>query len=176
MTSIPSAIRQIGYVVPDLEAALAHWLGKTAAGPFVLMPDQRFAGWSFHGEPQDLVLDIAFGQIGDMMLELIQPRGPWPNVYGERPPQDAPFVHHFGFLVDDMDRASAAIDAPLITSAQIDDSAELRYFDVRSRFGVHFELITDTPSVRAFFDLSEGLTRDWDGKTVPVRRFEDVAS
>lgn len=175
MAGLPRAIRQIGYVVPDLEAALEHWLGKTGAGPFVLMPDQRFEGWSYRGQPQDLVLDIAFGQAGGMMLELIQPRGPWPNVYGEGPPQHAPFIHHFGFLVDDLERASAELDAPLVTAARIDDGAELRYFDCRDRFGVHFELITNTPSVRAFFELSEGLAREWDGSTASVRRFTDLA-
>lgn len=174
MTIIPSAIRQIGYVVRDLDSAIAHWLGQTGAGPFILMPDQRFEEWSNRGAQQDLSLDIAFGQMGDMMIELIQPRGVWPNVYGESPPQQDAFLHHFGFLVDDIDLATGRIDAPLITSAKIDDTAQLRYFDCRSRFGVHFELITDTPSVRAFFELAEGLTQDWDGSTASVRRFEDL--
>lgn len=31
------------------------------------------------------------------------------------------------------------------------------------------------PSVRAFFELSEGLTRTWDGVSAPVRRFDEVA-
>ena len=53
-------------------------------------------------------------------------------------------------------------------------SAQLRYFDCRERFGVRLELISDTPSVQAFFTLSERLARSWDGTSAPVRRFEEV--
>lgn len=176
MTAAPGNIRQLGFVVRDLDAAIAQWLAHTSAGPFVLMPDQRFDGWSYLDHPQDLVLDIAFAQAGPMMLELIRPRGPWPNVYGDAAPEDDCVLHHFGMLVPDIDQASAALDAPLVTAARIDDGAELRYFDCRDRFGVHLELISDTPSVQAFFDLSESLARNWDGSSAPVRRFEEVAT
>lgn len=176
MAAAPAAIRQLGYVVRDLDEAIAHWLEHTAAGPFVLMPEQRFADWTYCGQPQDLVLDIAFGQLGDMMLELIRPHGPWPNVYGAQPPEQACQLHHFGFLVRDVDEAASALGAPLVTTARIDETAELRYFDCSDRFGVHFELITDTPSVRAFFELSEGLTGAWDGVSAPVRRLDEVTA
>lgn len=176
MSAAPGNIRQLGFVVRDLDAAMAHWLAHTSAGPFVLMPGQQFDGWSFLGQPQDLVLDIAFAQAGAVMLELIRPRGPWPNVYGEAPPIEDCVLHHFGMLVADIEQSAAALDAPLVTAARIDASAELRYFDCRDRFGVHLELISDTPSVRAFFDLSEDLARDWDGSSAPVRRFEEVAT
>lgn len=176
MIAAPGNIRQLGFVVRDLDVAIAHWLAHTSAGPFVSMPQQRFDGWSYLGQPQDLVLDIAFAQAGPMMLELIQPSGPWPNVYGDGPPIEDCVLHHFGMLVHDIDQASEALDAPLVTAARIDDSAELRYFDCRDRFGVRIELISDTPSVRSFFELSERLARDWDGKTAPVRRFDEVAA
>lgn len=175
MAVAPGNIRQLGFVVRDLDAAIAHWLTHTGAGPFVLMPDQRFDGWSYLDHPQDLVLDIAFAQAGATMLELIRPRGPWPNVYGDAPPSQDCVLHHFGLLVHDIDQASAALDAPLVTAACIDEGAELRYFDCRDRFGVHLELISHTPSVQAFFELSESLARTWDGTSAPVRRIEEVA-
>lgn len=176
MIGAPGNIRQLGFVVRDLDEAVAHWLEHTSAGPFVLMHGQRFDGWTYLGQPQDQVLDIAFAQAGPMMIELIQAKGPWPNVYGDAPPTEACVLHHFGILVDDIDAASAALNAPLVTTAQIDAASELRYFDCREHFGVRLELISDTASVRSFFELSESLARSWDGKCAPVRRFEEVAA
>lgn len=176
MINAPGNIRQLGFIVRDLDEAVSHWLAHTSAGPFVMMPDQRFDGWTYLGEPQDQILDIAFAQAGPVMIELIQVKGPWPNVYGDAPPTKTCVLHHFGLLVADIEAASAALNAPLVTTAQIDASSELRYFDCREHFGVHLELISDTPSVQAFFELSKSLTRSWDGISAPVRRFEEVAT
>lgn len=174
MINAPGNIRQLGFIVRDLDEAVAQWLAHTSAGPFVVMRGQRFDGWTYLGEPQDQILDIAFAQAGPMMIELIEAQGPWPNVYGDAPPTETCVLHHFGLLVADIEAASAALDAPLVTTAQIDAASQLRYFDCRERFGVRLELISDTPSVQAFFELSESLARSWDGTSAPVRRFEEV--
>lgn len=174
MINAPGNIRQLGFIVRDLDEAVAQWLAHTSAGPFVVMRGQRFDGWTYLGEPQDQILDIAFAQAGPMMIELIEAQGPWPNVYGDAPPTEICVLHHFGLLVADIEAASAALDAPLVTTAQIDATSQLRYFDCKERFGVRLELISDTPSVQAFFTLSESLARSWDGTSAPVRRFEEV--
>ena len=174
MINAPGNIRQLGFIVRDLDEAVAQWLAHTSAGPFVVMRGQRFDGWTYLGEPQDQILDIAFAQAGPMMIELIEAQGPWPNVYGDAPPTETCVLHHFGLLVADIEAASAALDAPLVTTAKIDAASQLRYFDCRERFGVRLELIFDTPSVQAFFELSESLARSWDGTSAPVRRFEEV--
>jgi hypothetical protein len=168
------SINQIGYVVRDLEEALSIWLQTTGAGPFVRMQDYRFEDWTYQGRPQPMALDIAFGQAGNVMIELIKPRGPWPNVYGELEPQSPCSLHHFGFLVDEPETAGKALGGQLITSASIDETAELRYFDCRQSLGTYVELISDTPSTRAFFELSEEISRDWNGQDNAVRTMEEI--
>ena len=163
------AIKQIGYVVRDLEEASGHWLGKTGCGPLMIMRDVEFEGWSFRGHPQSVQFDIAFGQLGDMMVEFIQPHGEWPNVYGKAPPQASCSLHHHGFLVVNPELAGKALDSELVTAASISETAQLRYYDCRDTLGIFIELISDTAETRAFFDLSEGAARDWDGTTDPLR-------
>lgn len=67
------AIKQLGFVVGDIEAGVGHRLRHTAAGPFLFISPARFPNWRFRGERQDLALDIAFAQEGDVMIELILP-------------------------------------------------------------------------------------------------------
>lgn len=156
---------QLGYVVGDLAASVETWVRRTGAGPFIHMPGMSFAEWTFRGEPQVLALDIAFGQLGDKMIELIQPRGPWPSVYGEAPPQPGECrAHHHAFLVENLDRAAEALDAgPPVSTGKLSEDVELRYYDCRNTLGLHIELITDCEETRAFFDLSERAAANWNG-------------
>jgi hypothetical protein len=140
------------------------------------MANHRFEDWSYFGEQQDMVLDIAFAMAGDVMIELIQPHGPWPNVYGNAEPEQESYLHHFGFLVDDIDAAADRLSATLVTAAKVDNETELRYFDCRKMFGVHFELISNTDSAQAFFELSQNLADEWDDAPPSVRSIEEFFS
>ncbi|GGC40538.1 hypothetical protein GCM10011371_29920 [Novosphingobium marinum] len=168
--SHPLTVRQLGYVVGDLELAATRWIERFGAGPFHVLPDMRFDGWSYMGRPQEMTLDIAFGQAGPLMVELIVPRGEWPSVYGSEPPaRDEIRAHHHGILCADIDGAAPQLGAEMVTSARLSESTELRYFDCRHDLGLFVELITDSGESRAFFDLSEAARKEWDGHTAPIR-------
>ncbi|WP_206069706.1 VOC family protein [Novosphingobium olei] len=158
-------IMQLGYVVGDIATSAANWRARTGAGPFFHLPSMAFDRWAFNGAPQDLVLHIAFAQLGDIMVELIEPVGPWPNVYGDAPlPKGACRPHHHAFLVGDLDGAAAHLAAGTpVTTGQISDSAQLRYYDCRDTLGLLVELISDTPDTRAFFDIARQGAEGWDG-------------
>nr|WP_276317294.1 VOC family protein [Croceicoccus ponticola] len=168
-------IRQLGYVTDDIEAAAMDWFRTTGAGPFFVIKGMGFRNWSYRGQPQDMTLDIAFGQVGDLMVELIRPNGPWPNVYGDALPSGCR-AHHHGYLVSDVDAAAARLEGDPITQADLSDTTELRYFDCRDRLGLFVELITDSEESRGFFDLSLAAARGWDGRTAPVRPFESAVA
>jgi hypothetical protein len=170
-------IMQLGYVVGDLTASVDNWARRTGAGPFIHMPGMTFGGWTYRGASQAVTLDIAFAQLGDKMIELIQPSGAWPNVYGEAPLQPGECrPHHHAFLVSDLDRAAATLDAGLpVTTGRLNEQVELRYYDCRSTLGLFIELITDTPSTRDFFVLSERAAAQWDGSAPYLVSAESVA-
>lgn len=169
-------IRQLGYVTDDIEAAALSWVKSVGAGPFFVMEGMGFQSWSYLGAPQEMTLDIAFGQVGDLMVELIKPNGPWPNVYGDAPPKNACRAHHHGYLVADLDKAALDLGRDPVTRAALSDTTELRYFDCRDRLGLFVELITDSEESRGFFDLSLRAAREWDGKTAPVRPFAEAGA
>jgi len=165
-------IRQLGYVTDDVEAAAMEWVRALGAGPFFVLKGMGFQSWSYKGALQEMTLDIAFGQVGDLMVELIRPNGPWPNVYGKAMPTGCR-AHHHGYLVPDLDAAAANLGgAELVTQADLSSETELRYFDTRDRLGLFVELITDSQESHGFFELSAQAARNWDGETDPVRPFE----
>lgn len=158
-------VQQLGFVTDNIDRAARRWLKHLEAGPFFFVRGVRFEGWTFYGAPQDLTLDIAFVQSGEIMVEFIQPNGAWPNVYGQRAPdRDTTTLHHHGYLVNDMAAAATRLDSsPLVTSATIGPDAELRYYDMRAQLGVFIELIQDGEAARGFFDLARQSAVAWDG-------------
>ncbi len=61
-------IDQVGFVVPDMEAALA--LYEPLFGPFQRM-DAPVEGATYRGEKKDCRLRLAFGRSGEVEIELI---------------------------------------------------------------------------------------------------------
>jgi len=166
----PLIIRQMGYVTDDIEASALAWVKTMGAGPFFVLPGMGFQSWTYLGEPQEMTLDIAFGQVGDMMIELIRPNGPWPNVYGNSMPTGC-MPHHHGVLVGDVEASARSMSGEAITRAELSADTELRYFDCRDKTGLFIELITDNDESRGFFAASIEAADSWDGKSDPVRPF-----
>lgn len=163
-------IRQVGYVVPDLTAAARHWIDQHGAGPFFDVGEITFDNWHYLGAPQQLTLNIAFGQLGDVMIELIRPASTIDSVY-RHAMSDRPVLHHLGFLVADIDAAAEAAGfGDPVTGAISAAGAELRYYDTRATNGVMTELLTDAGDIGATFDLARDAAAQWDGGD-PFRRF-----
>ena len=65
---------QMCWVVPDLDAAIGHWLRTTGAGPFFVFDDLHFDDGVYRGAPSDVQpCRAAIGQHGDMQIELVEP-------------------------------------------------------------------------------------------------------
>lgn len=165
-----NGLRQLGFVAGDVLWGAEQWIAATGAGPFFLLEGVRFADWRAHGVAQDMVLDIAFGQSGATMIEVIRPRGDWPCIYGERPlARDAMIPHHHGFLVDDPDGTAVALGlGEAAVSAALGPGTALRYFDLRASLGMVIELIEDSEASRGFFELARSAAEGWTGED-PLR-------
>src|SRR3954454_8947753 len=74
-------IRQIGFVVGDLDAALASWVAL-GVGPWYVIRGQHLHAL-YRGEPCEVTLSIAFANSGDMQMEVIAQEGGDPSIYTE---------------------------------------------------------------------------------------------
>ena len=155
---------QLGCVVPDLQASISDWAAK-GVGPFLTMRKVTLSGYRYEGRPSKPKIDVAFGQQGDLQIELIQPVNDDPSAYRDFLAAGGQGAHHHGWFCDDY---AAEVDA-----AERAGRAELQ----RGNWGaVHFvyyhplghdemigELIEMSDLSYGLFALIRREAEQWDG-------------
>jgi hypothetical protein len=81
MSRLFGPIRQNGYVVRDIEAALKHWTEVIGVGPFWYFERVPIEQFSYQGEPSPLEVSIALANTGPLQIELIRQRNDAPSMY-----------------------------------------------------------------------------------------------
>ena len=78
------AMRQVAFVVRDLEQALHYWTATLGVGPFFVLRSLRPEDYRYRGKPSPPpLISIALGNSGDMQIELIQQHDDRPSPYRE---------------------------------------------------------------------------------------------
>lgn len=147
----------IGWVVRDCAAAQAELSERLGAGPFLSMgAESRFDQALVHGKPVPFSLKIAFGALGGMLLELLEPlddRSPHAEFLATR----GEGMHHLAFLVADFDEQLAAARGAgpradlLIDGTGPGNPVRWVYLDGGAAHGTVIELLERTPLAEAAF-------------------------
>jgi Glyoxalase/Bleomycin resistance protein/Dioxygenase superfamily len=66
----PGPIRQFGFVVSDINAAIAQWVALGVA-PWLVIRDLGMEGCRYRGALSEPVISMALANSGDMQIELI---------------------------------------------------------------------------------------------------------
>jgi len=75
-------IRQIAFVVRDIEQALGYWTRTLGVGPFFVMRRMAPLDYRYRGESsQAPVLSVALANSGDVQVELIEQHDDAPSAY-----------------------------------------------------------------------------------------------
>jgi len=98
-------LHHVGVVVRDMDKAIAH-LESKGFGPFQSLDGAKYATIPFKGEfrgrPEEWKVKVSNGQMGDALLELLEPCG-GKSVLQEFLDTGHEGLHHIGFLVNDLD-------------------------------------------------------------------------
>ena len=138
------AVAQIAIVVRDLEKAVevySRLLGMEKPN-IIISEEFDFAQTEYHGEPSQARVRMAFFNLGQVSLELMQPVGEpsaWKDVLDKR----GEGLHHIAFLVDDTDAALQYLDAqgmPMIQQGQY-TGGQYTYVDSEPQLGIMLELL-----------------------------------
>jgi hypothetical protein len=81
MSRIFGAIRQNGYVVRDIEAAMKHWSTVLGVGPWFYTAHAPIQNFSYRGMRSNVDVAIALANSGPLQLELIQQHNDAPSLY-----------------------------------------------------------------------------------------------
>lgn len=171
MPALLGAPVQIAYVVPDIAAAARQWADQFGAGPFLLNRHIAVADVVHRGQPGAFDHSSAYGQWGDLMVELVHDHGTGPSVVRERFAPHESGLHHMAYMVDHLDSAVEALAAagyPVAMSAATASGTRFVFVDAVASHGHYFELYQRSERLAAFYDLVRNASLNWDGNN-PVR-------
>jgi hypothetical protein len=105
---LPGAIRQIGYVVTDLDAAMQGWLAL-GVGPWFVIRGLPMTA-RYRGEPCQTTISMALSNSGEMQIELIAQHGDTPSIYTEFLAAHGPGYHQLAYWTADFDATMEAVE------------------------------------------------------------------
>jgi hypothetical protein len=159
------AINQVSYYVEDLEEAAKAHSALFGSGPFKYM-DPLTNTVNYRGKEIDLTMATAFGQFGDIQIELVQVLSE-PNPYAELGHYG---FHHFSNWVEDFDGAIKEFaDAGFEPLFTMESGGGLRvaYIDCKEKWGHYVEIHAP---IQGFWNMIADLPKDWDGSN-PYSKF-----
>jgi catechol 2,3-dioxygenase-like lactoylglutathione lyase family enzyme len=171
------AIRQLGYVVPDIEAAMAYWTGTLGIGPFFYNPRVPIVNYTYRGESHEPHNSVALANSGPLQVELIQTRNDVPSMYRDFQQGGRSGLQHVAYWTDrydaDLERLLAAGFKPVM-GGEVGERGRFVYFDTEYHPGTVVELSEVAGPKGRMFDMIREAAAGWDGKD-PVRSFPDLS-
>jgi catechol 2,3-dioxygenase-like lactoylglutathione lyase family enzyme len=163
---------QQGYIVPEIHAAIRHWLAR-GVGPFFIEEHIRPPG-EFDGEATRPDLSAAFAYSGDQQIEVIQQFGDAQTIYREYLDQNpSGGLQHVAFWVDDIAATLGELSGNGNDYRVRQRFGEMHaYLDSKSEPGVMIQLMARNELMVGLFDLIRAGADSWDGKTRPVRKID----
>jgi catechol 2,3-dioxygenase-like lactoylglutathione lyase family enzyme len=172
MSRLFGEIRQNGYVVRDLEAALQHWTGTLGVGPWYVLERVHPEDFRYRGEPSPAEVSIALSNSGSLQLELIQVHDDAPSMYRDFLAAGREGLQHVAYWTDAFD---AVLERALSAGFEVGQSGRFGadgrfvYFANEGHPGSVVELSEVGGAKGRFFQHLVAAARDWDGSD-PVRR------
>lgn len=162
---------QIAYAVPHAVAAARRWAAALGAGPFFVRPHIPIASVAYRGQPGTFDHTAAYGQWGDVMVELVQDHTVGPSVVRDMYPDGGGGLHHVAFFVPDIDDATARLNAlghDTAMTATTASGIRFNFLDATRTHGHMFELYERSATLAAFYAHVAAAAKGWDGAD-PVR-------
>ena len=166
---LPGEVRQVGYVVRDLDRAIASWL-DLGVGPWFVLRGQPQTG-QYRGEPCSVTLSVGFANSGDLQIELIQQDDDAPSIYTEFLDSGREGYHQLAWWAEDFDaalRAARESGWPVVWSGGDEGSVRYAYLEPPDGPVPIVEIMELTAASRGMATLVRGAAEGWDGSD-PVR-------
>lgn len=173
-------LRQVAYVVEDLDEAMEYWRDTHNVNAFAVARNAKpLSNATYRGQKSEtVVIDVAFGYLGDLQLELIELKQSVPSMYKEVLDRSQKDLQHYGVTVEDFQTTYEAlsnlgfesiVDCGVKGLAQMSyveatdfnqsifAPGDERYMKTPEGYGIVLELIEWNPLTRPYFDAIEKL-------------------
>ena len=172
MSRIFGPMRQVGILVQDIEAAMAHWVSVCGIGPWFHVDRLSLDAFTYRGRRYDgLHLSLAFANSGEIQLELMQQRCTTPSIYRDFLAAGHEGMQHWSSWPDDYDHAyqDALTRGFHVVQEGRGPRGRMCYLDQEGHPGTVIELNEMTPVRRASYERIREAAIGWDGSD-PIRR------
>jgi catechol 2,3-dioxygenase-like lactoylglutathione lyase family enzyme len=163
---------QLAYFVTDIREAAHRAAESFGAGPFYIL-ERIELDWGEHrGARCDFVHSSAYGQWGDLMMELVQQDEEGPSPFRDLYAPGEQGLHHVASFVSSIDETIEAYQGsgfPLAARAVTKNAgSEFAFIDTTSQTGHMLEIYEPSKPLLGFYDFIRDAARDWQGRD-PVR-------
>ena len=162
---------QIAYHVPDPRAAAERLAREFGWGPFYVMEHIPLARSAYRGTPTRFDHTSAYGQGGNLMVELITQHGDEPSALRDLYAPHETGVHHVAHFVPDL---AAALDdcrargRAIALDAETANGTRFAMVDTSAELGHMLELYEPRDDLAKFYAWIKRKSEGWDGHD-PVR-------
>ena len=170
-------IRQLGYVVKDIEAAMDYWSKTLGVGPWYYNPKVPIKNYRYRGESYEPHNSVALANSGFVQVELIQCRNDVPSMYRDFLQAGHTGLQHIAYWTDNYDADLARLEKQgfkPVMSGEVGERGRFIYFDTEYHPGTVIELSEVAGPKGKMFDLIRAASEGWDG-SMPVRPFPDLS-
>ncbi len=170
-------VRQIGYVVRDIEAAMQYWSATLGIGPWFYAPkivDQEFL---YKGKPSPIERSVALANSGFVQMELVQQRNDAPSMYRDFLRAGHTGAQHFAYWTTTFDADLERHMSRGLTvgmSGRVGVGGRYVYFETEIHPGTVVELSEISGPKGALFRTIRAASENWDGRE-PIRPFPDLS-
>lgn len=171
-------IRQLGYVVDDIEEAMDYWSRSLGVGPWYYNPKVPIENYHYNGERYEPHNSVALANSGFVQVELIQTRNDVPSMYRDFLQAGRTGLQHVAYWTEQYDADLARLVAqgfkPMM-SGEVGENGRFIYFDTEYHPGTVIELSEVAGPKGKLFDLIRESSQGWDGRD-PIRPFPDLST
>lgn len=165
-------VAQIAIHAPSIESLAERWVCEMNAGPFFLLEHIALKSSSYRGAPSRFDHSSAYGQCGDIMIELIHQHDDAPSAVRDMYSANETGVHHAAIFVGNLSAAIARAEGLGIGIAQDAETIEgVRFVmaDARAECGVMLEFYEASEPLAKFYAYVRRKSQGWNGEN-PLRR------
>lgn len=173
MSLLLGAARQVGYVVKDIESAMAQW-ARIGVGPWFYKEDVGTTEFRYFGEDsQPPALSIALANSGPLQLELIQQRDAAPSLYRDSLQKSGEIAQHVAYWTLDRydEYAGALLQLGYVEghAGRMGQRGRFAYFVHPGLPSAMIEISELSGGKGEHFERIRAASEDWDGAD-PIRR------
>lgn len=170
---LPGPIKQVAYIVDNVESAIQQWIKLTGVGPWMVFKNTTMRG-ECRGVPTTVKMNVGLSYQGGMQIELIEVFSQTPSPYQDANGRPLIGMHHIAWHSTDIEGDIAAAKARGLSTAFEASNGAVRvaYMESIEAPGLLLELIEATAPVLDGFASGLKASQEWDGSSNPIQVFD----